>query len=227
MKKELIPQTRKETIVQTKKFKLEFEKFDDWVYIKCGDRPDPYLLPRKYFDNEETKHAKSKTPYNWLLRILWVNAYAALSEDYLEQYFKEGFWNPINNKTWIVDPLPLLRAGIKNRYYQVDISTDGFLHFNEKPVHRPFRLELREYYPKSKVVEKLQKNPKVLSVKLKTVSSYDRGFLDEAQHIHVVYLPSVREFNKLIATNNYGSAAAQFDIEPRLGIKKFKRGYEY
>ena len=56
-----------ETII--KKFKLEFEKFDDWVYIKCPPVAEPYLLPRKFFDEMEAKHARVKYPIIGYLRL--------------------------------------------------------------------------------------------------------------------------------------------------------------
>ena len=210
------------TITQVKKFKLEFEKFDDWVYIKCNDRKDPFLLPRKFFDKMEAKYTKGKVKYNWLLKIKWTDIYVALSKDYLKQYFETGDWG-LKDSTWIVDALPLLRKGVKDRYYQADVVTDGFLHFDNKPVRRPFPIELREYYPKSEVVEKLRKNSKVLSVKLKEIPCYNQEPGRETAYIYIVYMPSVKEFNGFVVKNKISICEAQWDIELRLGIKRFKR----
>ena len=66
-----------ETIIKITKFKLEFEKFKDWVYIKLSGEENPYLLPRKYFDKMEAKHAEGKVKYNWLLKIDYLNKYYA------------------------------------------------------------------------------------------------------------------------------------------------------
>lgn len=145
-----------------------------------------------------------------------------MSEDYLKQYFETGSWGP-DYKTWIVDPLPLLRAGVKNRYYQTDVATDGFLHLNGKRIRRPFPLELHGYHSKQEVTKKLQANPKVLSAELRDVPYYRQDIWDETQCIYVIYLPSVKEFNRLIAENKVDISSAKYDIEQRLGIKKFKK----
>ena len=122
-----------ETIVKTTKFKLEFEKFKDWVYIKRSGEKDPYLLPRKYFDKMEAKHAKGKVKYNWLLKIDYLSKYYALSKDYLNNYFKTGEWGRML-ETALEDPLPLLRKGVKDRYYQMSVYDDGFRHSSKDPL---------------------------------------------------------------------------------------------
>lgn len=214
-----------ETITQVKKFKLEFEKFDDWVYIKCSDRKDPYLLPRKHFDEMEAKHPKG---YNWLLKLTWRDIYVALSKDYLKQYFETGNWGP-DYKTWIVDPLLLLKAGIKDRYYQADIATDGFLRFDDKYVRRPFPIELRGYHSKKDAVKKLQKNPKVLKAEIKPYDCYcGEPCSCETHIISIIYMPSIVEFNRLTANKGAMSPSTiGWDIERRLGIKKFKKKEDY
>lgn len=209
-----------ETIAQVKKFKLEFEKFDDWVYIKCVGRWEdgPFLLPRKFFDEQETKRAKSKTPYNWILNVAHKHIYSALSKDYLKRYFETGLWQPDNWKTWIIDPLPLLKEGIKRRYYQANIS-NGFLYFNNKPVRRPFSLELHRYHSKQELIKRLLKNPKVLKAELQDVPYYNQDTWNELQCIHIIYMPSTREFNKLVPD----IGRALWEIEQGLNIKKFKK----
>ena len=209
-----------ETII--KKFKLEFEKFDDWVYIKCLPVAKPYLLPRKFFDEREAKHAKGKVPYNWLLKIEWMNTYAAFSEDYLKQYFATGRWVPDGRTNWVVDSLPLLRAGVKDRYYQANVAYDGFLHLDGKPICRPYQFELHGYKLKEKLVKLLLKHPKIISAELK-----DSPWWNEQQSIYILYMPSVREFNKLVADGQADSSAACFIIERRLNIKRFKRDDDY
>ncbi|KKK77295.1 hypothetical protein LCGC14_2855060, partial [marine sediment metagenome] len=64
---------------------------------------------------------------NWLLKIEWMNTYAAFSEDYLKQYFATGRWVPDGRTNWVVDSLPLLKAGVKDRYYQANVTYDGFV----------------------------------------------------------------------------------------------------
>lgn len=210
------------TITQVKKFKLMFEKFDDWVYIKCSNFKTPYLLSRKYFDEMEAKHTKNREgPYYWLLKHKWQDMYVALSTGYLKQYFEEsgGYYTP-DYQTWCVNPLPLLRANVKDRYYQAHMD-DGFLHFDGKPVRCPFVIELRKYHSQQKVLKILQKNPKVLSAELKdTPFYYEDG---SRQYIHMVYLPSVREFNKLVVEGNKTSLDVQWYVISRLGIDKFKK----
>ncbi|KKL59517.1 hypothetical protein LCGC14_2214580 [marine sediment metagenome] len=176
-----------ETII--KKFKLEFEKFDDWVYIKCPSVAEPYLLPRKFFDEMEAKYAKGKVPYNWLLKIKWVDTYTAFSEDYLKQYFETGRWEPNSHDTWIVDPLPLLKAGVKDRYYQANVTYDGFLHLDGKPIRRPYQFALHGYKLKEKLVKLLLKHPKIISAELKDIPHYDYEVWNEQQSIHVLYMP--------------------------------------
>ena len=212
-----------QTITQTitKRFTLEFEKFDDWVYIKCSDRKQPYLLPRKFFDKREAKHSKSKTPYNWLLAIKATTAYYALSEDYLKKYFEEGRWSP-DDRTWIADPLPLLKAGVKNRYYQTEVYIDGFLRFEGKLVRRPYCMHLRDYHSKEKLIKKLLKNSKITSATIKSARHYD-----DDDYICIIYLPSVREFNKLVADKKFWSSDAEWLITKRLNIKKFKKEDDY
>lgn len=217
-----------EMITQVKKFKLEFEKFDDWVYIKCSDRKDPYLLPRKYFDKMEVEQFFAKEgPYHWLLQIEWQDAYVALSKDYLKQYFKTGDWGPDYN-TWIVDPLPLLKAGGKDCYYQANVTVDGFLRFDGKYVRRPFPIELRRYHSKEEVVKKLQKNPKVLKAEIKPYNCYCYESCNCEKHIiHIVYMPSVVEFNRFVKEAKVDTNHAEYDIEQRLGIEKFKKKEDY
>ena len=174
-----------QTITQTitKRFILEFEKFDDWVYIKCSDHKQPYLLPRKFFDKREAKHAKSKNPYNWLLAIKVATAYYALSEDYLKQYFEKGLWSPKDHSTWIVDPLPLLKAGVKDRYYQAEVHMEGFLRFDSKLVRRPYPINLHDYRSKGELVKKLLKNPKILHATIEQGRYYD-----DDDYICIIYL---------------------------------------
>ena len=212
-----------ETITQVKKFKLEFEKFDDWVYIKCSDRKEPYLLPRKHFDTMEVKHLKNrKGPYYWLLKYAWQDGYVALSTDYLKQYFEEsgGYYTP-NYQTWIVDPLPLLKANVKDRYYQAGMD-DGYLHFDDKPVRCPIVIELNRYHSQQEVLKKLLKMPKILKAEIRDIPYYNQD--QEASFIYIVYLPSVREFNRL-AVEGKTRLDAQWDIIYRLGIDKFKKEY--
>ena len=213
-----------ETITQVKKFKLEFEKFDDWVYVKCSDRKEPYLLTRKHFDTMEVKHSKNKKgPYNWLLKLSWADMHVALSTDYLKQYFEEsgGYYTP-DWQTWIVDPLPLLRADVKDRYYQAGMG-DGYLHLNGKPVRCPFVIELNNYHSQQEVLKKLLKMPKILKAEIRDIPSYNQDS-GETTFIYIVYLPSVREFNRL-AVEGKTRFDAQWDIIKRLGIDKFKREY--
>ena len=213
------------TITQVKKFKIKFEKFDDWVYVKCSDRKEPYLLTRKHFDMMEAKHAKNKKgPYNWLLKLSWGDIHVALSTDYLKQYLEEsgGYYTP-NYQTWIVDPLPLLRANVKDRYYQAGMG-DGYLHLNGKPVRCPFVIELNEYHSQQKVLKKLLKMPKILKAEIRGIPHYNQEPGEEIPLIYIVYLPSVREFNRFIVENK-SRLGAKWDIIPRLGIDKFKRPY--
>ncbi len=210
-----------ETITQVKKFKLIFEKFDDWVYIKCSDRKDSFLLTRKHFDAMEAKHAKSKVPYNWILKINWIDAYNAFSTEYLKQYFETGNWSPGDYKTWIINALPLLRKGIKNRYFQGDVSSSGFLTINNKFVRRPYPLELCGYRSKTELLKKLLKNPKVLSAEIKEIPYYMES--KYVSSIHIIYIPSVREFDKFVENKIADSGfEVCWDIEKRLNIKRFK-----
>lgn len=212
-----------ETITQVKKFKFEFEKFDDWVYIKCSDRKEPYLLTRKHFDKMEAKHTKNrKGPYNWILKLSWADIHVALSTDYLKQYLEEsgGHYAP-DYPTWIVDPLPLLRANVKDRYYQVQMD-DGYLHLDGKPVRCPFVIELNSYHSQREVVKKLLKMPKILKAEIRDIPYYNRD-AGETTLIYVVYLPSVKEFNKFVAEEGKTRFDAKWDIIKRLGIDKFKR----
>lgn len=206
-----------ETILLTKKFKLEFEKFDDWVYIKCSNHEAPYLLPRKYFDEIEAKHAK----YNWLLNIEHADMYHALSEEYLKQYFETGSWTPMDN-TWIVNPLPLLKAGVKNRYFVARPFINGFLYFNNKPIRKAISINFHGYHSEQEVIKSLQKNPKVLSAKF-----VDDGYYDNDTYISVTYLPSVKEFNKFIADadDDINICDIDYKIIQRLTpcIKNFKK----
>ncbi len=228
-KKKKVSDMQTEMITQTKKFKLEFEKFKDWVYIKCSDRKDPYLLPRKYFDEMEVKRSKNrKGPYYWLLQIKWPDMYFALSQDYLNQYFETGHWGPDYN-TWRVNPLPLLKAGIKGRYYQADVASNGYLRADNKYIRRPFPFELRGYFLKKEVVKKLQKNPKVLKAEIEPYNCYCCESFCSCDNyiISVIYMPSVVEFNRLTANKgNMSPSSIKCDIERRLGIKTFKKREE-
>lgn len=213
-----------ETITQVKKFKLEFEKFVDYVYIKCSDSKHLYLLPRKYFDEMEAKHSKGKVPYNWLLNLQGKDKYLAMSPDYLKQYFETGRWAPADYNTWIIDdPLPLLRAGQQHCYYQAWNVLNGFLHFEGKRVLRPFHLILRGYSCKDIIVKKLRKNPKVLKAEIGNDPYSDCCGCDESSRvIRVIYKPSVREFNRLVAEDKADSSSAEYDIIRRLGIKQYQ-----
>jgi len=198
-------------ITQVIKFAFKFKKFDDWVYVKIKF-DDPFLLSRKFFDEKEKRYANQPGAYEWLLDIEKMQKHFALSTDYLKRYFEEGIWAPDNHSAWIVDPLPLLEAGIKDRYYTTNVYQSGFIFVNGHPVRRAFSIRLYEYHPKDIVVEKLQKNPKVLNVAI------EESVWDNEKYIRIVYMPSVKEFNRL--ATNLGSA--NFDIEQRLGIERFK-----
>jgi len=208
-----------ETITKVQKFKLKFEKFDDWVYIKCSDCKDPYLLPRKFFDEMEAKHAKSKTPYNWLLKLTRADTYIAYSEDHLKQYFEESgnHYEP-NWQTYIVDPLPLLKAGVKDRYYRFN-GDNHYLYLGDKPMRCPYIINLRGYHSKQKLVEKLLKHPKILKAEIEENPYYMEE--DENEYIQIVYMPSQREFDKFIADST--SYDRDFRIIDNLKIGSFKK----
>lgn len=208
-----------ETITKVQKFKLNFEKFDDWVYIKCGDCKTPYLLPRKLFDEMEAKYAKSKTPYNWLLKLNWGDTYVAYSEDYLKQYFEESgiHYNP-DWQTYIVNPLPLLKAGVKDRYYRFD-RDNHYLYLGDKPMRCPHIIDLRGYHSKQELVEKLLKLPKILKAEIEQNPYWMEE--DENEYIQIVYMPSVQEFNKF--TVDFSSCIRDFKIIDSLKISSFKK----
>ena len=208
------------TITQIKKFKLSFEKFDDWVYVKCSK--ESYLLTREYFDKMEAKHTKGKFPYNWILKIPPHNIYCAYSRDYLNRYFKQGLWGSINHDKDIINALPLLRKGVKDCYYHTNVYVDGYLHFGNKRMRRPISLELNGYHSKRELIEKLKKNPKIISAELKDIPYYNQDGGDTT-NIHIVYLPSKVEFNKMCKENKLASSwDTEVDIVSRLNIKKFK-----
>jgi len=210
-----------ETIVKTIKSKLEFEKFKDWVYIKLSGRSkEPFILPRKYFDKMEAKHSKGKVKYNWLLTIHSSNKYYALSKDYLKNYFKTGNWGELLT-TAIVDPLPLLKTGVKDRYYQLNVCEDGFLKFNDKQVLRPYTIDLYGYRMKTDLITLLLKKPKIISAEIK--SAEIKNVWDDDDKIQIVYMPSVQEFNKFIANDRVDNSLASYDIINRLNIEKFRK----
>ena len=215
-----------ETITQVKKFKLKFETFDDWVYIKCSDRKDPYLLPRKFFNEMEAKHAigiggrKSKISYNWLLKLTWTDTYVAYSEDHLKQYFEEsGTHYEPNWQTYIVDPLPLLKAGVKDRYYRFD-GNNHYLYLGNKPMRCPYVIDLRGYHSKQELVRKLLKNPKILKAEIEENPYWMEE--DEKECIQIVYMPSQREFDKSVVEKD-SSCDRSFKITNSLKISNFKK----
>ena len=204
-------------IIKVEKFALQFEKFDNWVYVNCSDREDPFVLPRKFFDEQELKY--STLSYNWILDLTWAETYVALSKNYLKQYFEKGDWGVKNYDTWIVNPLPLLRRGIENRYYQADVSNSGFLTLNGEFVRRPYQLVLNDYTHKKKLVAKLLTNPKILSAEI--CQGY--GLYLEDSYVYAVYMPAVQEFKRLTTSDSYDETEAAFDIIDRLNIQRFKR----
>ena len=209
-----------ETITKVQKFKLVFEKFDDWVYIKCSDSKDPYLLPRKFFDEMEAKHAKSKTPYNWLLKLTRADTYVAYSVDYLKQYFEESgiYYNP-DWKTYIVDPLPLLKEGVKDRYYRFN-RDNHYFYLGDKPMRCPHIINLRGYHSKQDLIKKLLKHPKILKAEITANPDYMEE--DENEYIQIAYMPSQREFDKSVVGKDTSSTRS-FKITNSLKISAFKK----
>lgn len=208
---------------------IEFEKFDEFVYVRITGWSDPFLVRRDFFDALERKDPSYKLVIRKLSGLNWKDVYHAFSKDFLlKNYFKGNRWQP-NYETYVVDALPLLRKGLAaGRIFQDHCSDDGFLYFDGKPVLRPELVEFHsKEYDLEAVKKSLEKHAKVSDIRIYetewfSVDSYGRHTLE------CLYTPDPREFRRWqTLRGEFWSCEcrweAQRSLEKELKLERFKR----
>ncbi|MFA5313215.1 MAG: hypothetical protein WC375_07885 [Methanomassiliicoccales archaeon] len=200
-------------------FDIIIEKFDEFVYV--GVNGDAHVFLRDFFDEQEAKHKN----YKWIIdRDLRDREYVAISSVFLKKYYFKG--DPLGGpcESINVNPLPILRRGVKNRMFQNRIYNDGYLYFRNKPILRPVSLEQlwESYYHIDKIVSVLKKNPKISDLRVVETKYYS---IDDcgSHQVKCLYTPTPWEFEEWQKDGKFWTCHCSLMAVESMKLDKYRR----